>query len=48
MRSNYKYVEDYPNWRKNLEKYKHKQILIKKAQENLKTYIKKEINTKKK
>jgi tRNA A-37 threonylcarbamoyl transferase component Bud32 len=44
----YKYMEEYPNWKLNLEKYKHKQVLIKKAQDSIKTYIKKEINTKRK
>jgi len=44
----YKYMNDYPNWKTNLEKYKHKQVLIKKAQDDLKTYIKKQIYTKKK
>jgi tRNA A-37 threonylcarbamoyl transferase component Bud32 len=44
----YKYMEEYPNWKLNLEKYKHKQVLIKKALDNIKTSIKKEINTKRK
>jgi tRNA A-37 threonylcarbamoyl transferase component Bud32 len=44
----YKYMNDYPNWKLNLEKYKHKQVLIKKTLDNIKTSIKKEINTKKK
>ncbi len=44
----YKYMEDYPNWKLNLEKYKQKQILIKKTQDNIKTYIRKQIYTKKK
>lgn len=42
----YKYMEEYPNWKLNLEKYKHNQVLIKKAQDSIKTYIKKQINTK--
>jgi tRNA A-37 threonylcarbamoyl transferase component Bud32 len=44
----YKYMDEYPNWKINLEKYKTKQIEIKKIQQNLKIYIKNQINTKKK
>lgn len=44
----YKYMEYYPNWKTNLEKYKHKQVLIKKVHDNMKTYIKNQIYTKKK
>jgi tRNA A-37 threonylcarbamoyl transferase component Bud32 len=44
----YKYMDEYPNWKNNLEKYKQKQILIKKAQEDMKKYIKQQIHSKKK
>lgn len=44
----YKYIEEYPNWRNNLEKYKNKQLIIQKTQENIKKYIKQQIYIKKK